>query len=69
MNDFNLTKKVAEILARQFYSGWGYLHPCNMTWEEYRVATLQNWMGAARGLVHLVKEKNSKKPIKRRRKQ
>lgn len=52
--DFEIEKKVAQILATQFWSGWSKKDRCTLSKKEYMEKSLQNWMSAARGVINLV---------------
>ena len=54
--NFEVTKTVATILARQFYSGWIKKERCKYSWKEYKNRSLIHWMSAASGVISLIKE-------------
>lgn len=50
---FELTKKIARILATQFFNG--SQQEMKLSREKYLSLSMQNWMDAARGIITLVK--------------
>lgn len=52
--DFEVEKRVAKILATQFWSGWSKKDRCTLSIEEYKQKSLHNWMSAARGILNLI---------------
>jgi len=65
MNDIELEKKIAKMLATQFYNGTRETSSkrkivAGMTRDEYISKSLINWIPAARGIITLVKDKQKK---------
>lgn len=54
MKEIELERRVAMILARQYHNGWGNKRDI-IPWEEYKNQSFHNWMDAARGIIHLVR--------------
>jgi hypothetical protein len=47
---------VAKILAMQYWEGTRDRHGVGMmAFEEYMGKSIENWMGSARGVIHLVR--------------
>jgi len=57
VNETKLEKRIASILARQYYNGWKDKKLCTMTFKEYQNKSLSNWLGAGRGMIDLIKGK------------
>jgi hypothetical protein len=52
--EFDIQKQVAQILARQYWDGTRDSHGIkDMTFKEYWNKSGPNWIGAARGVIHL----------------